>query len=309
MEPLQEYALQMAGSPVHEVKNDAQLEKLMKQADVNFVYVRESGNTIHQIPLLETIAPAFMETIPFYTSTDKKTALRFNLQPQDLPASVIVKDGTVHVFKQDIEDLAAWVISESKPLVTRVLPHNSNAIMKGKQVVVLGITKPDDTDSEWKLREMAKIYRDEQSGQDITFAQLDGKLWGNFISRAYGIQSHKLPAIVVLDPKQEMYFDRHANDVKFSFESPDEILESIKHLDQLTGSSTAPSKTMNSVERFFIFFGEHWMVLTPIVFGVFALVFYIMVKDDPAPLTREEMKQVAKKVVQDKKKEAEKKKD
>jgi hypothetical protein len=309
LEQLEEYAVDMAGSPVHEVKNDDSLEKLLNQHDVNFVYVRNPSNHIHQVPFLETLAPAFMETLPFYTSTDEKTARRFNLQPEDLPASIIVKDGTFHVFKQDIKDLAAWVIKESKPLVTRVLPHNSNDILKGTQVVVLGITKPDDTDSEWKLREMAKIYKEEQGGKDLTFAQLDGVLWGNYIARAYGIKSNKLPAIVVLDPNQERYFDRHANDAKFSFESPDEILESIKNLDQLTGHSTAPSKAMGTIERFFIFFGDHWMILTPVVFGVFALVFYAMTKDDPAPLTRKEMREVAKKVVQEKKAEAGKKKD
>lgn len=297
---MQEYAHQKAKSPVEEVLADEDLEKLFKNNDVNFVYVRESADNLNELPHLETIAPRFMESIPFYTSTDKKTATRFNLKPEDLPASVIVKDGTYHLFKSGMKDLAAWVLKESKPLITRVLPHNSNSIIKGKQKVVLGITKPDDEDSEFKLREMAKIYKDENDGKDLTFAILDGKLWGSFISRAYGINSKKLPAIVVLDPSQELYFDRHANNDKFSFNNPDEILKSIKDLDKLTGTSTAPSKTMGTLERFFIFFGDNWLYVTPVMAGIFALVFYIMTMNDPSSLSREQVKAAADKVIKEK---------
>lgn len=291
----------MAGSPVHEVETDENLQEIFKQRDVNFVHVVDPSTNVDEISFLETIAPGFMETLPFYTTKDKKTALRFNLNPSDLPASVIVKDGTFHLFKSDIKDLASWLINESQPLVTRVVPNNSRNILKGNQLVVLGITDPEDVDAEWKLREIAKIYRDEQGGKDVTFAQLDGKKWGKFITRVYGIQSNKLPALVVLDPKSELYYDHHADQKKFSFENPDEILSSIKVLDSLTGISTAPSKTLGKIERFFVFFGEHWLLVTPIIFGFFAIIFYFLTREDSKTLTREEMKEVAKKVIQENK--------
>ncbi|KAI8076195.1 hypothetical protein BDF21DRAFT_494931 [Thamnidium elegans] len=300
LEKLEEYAHEMAGSPVHTVKDDAKLQDLLEQQDVTFVYVRDPKNDVHEMAFLETVAPGFIENIPFFTTTDKKTALRFNLSPEDLPASVIVKDGTFELFKGGVKDLAAWIIKESKPLVTRVLPHNSNSIMKGKQMVVLGITKPDDSDSEWKLREMAKIYKNEHQGNNLTFAQLDGKLWGSFISRAYGIQSNKLPAIIVLDPQSELYYDHHANKKMFSFESPDEILESIKNLSALTGISTSPSKTMGYLEKFFVYFGNNWIVLTIIIFGAFIVMFYYLTNDDTT-LTREQMKELAKKTIEESK--------
>ncbi|GAA5813259.1 hypothetical protein MFLAVUS_006734 [Mucor flavus] len=300
LEKLEEYAREMAGSPVRTVKDDDKLQDLLKQQDVNFVYIRDPKNDVHEMSFLETVAPGFMETIPFFTTTDKRSALRFNLGAEDLPAAVIVKDGTFEQFKGGIKDLAAWLIKESKPLVTRVLPHNSNQIMKGRQMVVLGITKPDDSDSEWKLREMARIYKNEHGGNNLTFALLDGKLWGSFISRAYGIQSNKLPAIIVLDPQSELYYDHHANKKKFSFESPDDILESIKNLSALTGISTSPSKTMGYLEKFFVYFGNNWIVLTIIIFGAFIVMFYYLTNDDTT-LTREQMKELAKKTIEESK--------
>lgn len=285
------------------MKDDEKLEELMKQQDVNFVYVRDPKQDVHEITFLETVAPKFMETIPFFTTADKRTAVRFNLNPEDLPASIIVKDGTFELFKGGEKDLAAWIIKESKPLVTRVSPHNSNTIMKGKQIVVLGITNPNDSDSEWKLREMAKIYKNEHEGHDLIFAQLDGKLWGSFISRAYGVKSNKLPAIIVLDPKSELYYDQHANKKKFSFESPDEILESIKKLETLTGISTSPSKTIGYLEKFFTYFGNNWIILTIVIFGAFIVMFYFLTNEESMtkPLTREEIKERAKKEIEESK--------
>lgn len=298
LDTLEEYAIKTSGSPVQKVKRDSDFERLFKQNDVKLVYVRESDDSVNELPFLETVAPGFMENIPFYTTTDKKSAVRFNLSPSDLPATALVKDGTYHLFKGDMKDLAAWVLKESKPLVTRVLPHNSNSILRGRNVVVLGITRPDDEESESKLRDLAKKCKEEKGDEKLTFAILDGKLWGNYISRAYGISSNKLPAIVVLDPKQELYFDRHANNEKFSFTNPEEVLKSIADLEQLTGTSTAPSKAMGAVERFFIFFGENWMAVTPVMAGVFILVFYLLTKNDP----REELKEAANKVIEEDKK-------
>jgi thiol-disulfide isomerase/thioredoxin len=302
LEKLAEYALKMSGSPVHNVDTDSEFEDLFKARDVNLVYVRNAKNDNNQLTLLEKVAPQFMETIPFYTTTDRKTALRFQLKESDLPAAVIVKDGTYYVYQdQGIEGVASWVHQERSPLVTRILPHNSNSIFKGKQMVVVGITDPDDTDSEFKLREMAKIYRDEQQGKDLTFALMDGKLYGNYVSRAYGIYSNKLPSIVVLDPKNQVYYNRHANEEPFSINNPDEILQSIKAPDTLKGVSTAPSKAMGVLERTFIKFGEHWIIFTTILFGLFGVMFWLLTQDEPARLTTEQIKEIAKKEVEERK--------
>ncbi|KAL9558896.1 hypothetical protein MBANPS3_000673 [Mucor bainieri] len=299
LEKLLDYALEMAGSPVHNVDTDSDLETLLKANDVNLVYVRDPKKDDHQLHLLEKFAPEFMEHIPFYTTTDHKTAMRFNLKESDLPAAVIVKDGNYHVFSDaNVENIVPWIHKERHPLVTRVLPHNSNVILKGKEVVVLGITKPDDADSEFKLREMAKIYRDEHSGKDITFALLDGDLWGNYVYRAFGIHSHKLPTVIVLDPKNEVYYDSHANKAKFVFNNPDEILKSIKHLEELTGISTAASKTMGALDRFFISFGDHWILWTTVLFGALTGIYWLLVRDEPTPITPAEIRAQAKREVE-----------
>ncbi|KAG2195285.1 hypothetical protein INT47_005060 [Mucor saturninus] len=304
LEKLKDYALQKAGSPIQNVESDEELQDLFNGRDVNFVHIthpqQQAVTGEDSISFLESIAAPFMKTLPFFSTSDKKTALRFNLQESDLPASVIVKDGTFKRFTSPLKDLASWLIEEGQPLVTRVLPANSRQVLKGEHIVVLGITDPEDTESQSKLRSIAKIYRDEQGGKEITFAQLDGKKWGKFITRAYHIQSDKLPALVILDPKSQLYYDQQADQTRFSLmnDSPQTILKAAQSLETLTGHSTAPSQTMGKVKAFFVFFGDHWMYVTPVLFGAFALVFHYMTKEEGQVKTREQVKDAAKKTVE-----------
>ncbi|KAI7905886.1 thioredoxin-like domain-containing protein [Cokeromyces recurvatus] len=307
LEKLMDYAIKMSGSPVLPVETDNELEKILKLHDVNLVYVQSPDDENSQLSLLEQLAPSFMEEIPFYTTHDPKTAHRFNLQKSDLPAAVIVKDGTYQVYSEkSVNNISPWIYQERHPLVTRILPHNSNRILKGDQVVVLGITNPDDTESEIKLRELATMYRDKHGGKDIMFAQLDGKRWGHYVSSAYGIQSNKMPALIVLDPKNDMYYDHDSDKKKFSFSKPETVLASIATLSALKGISTAPSKTMTMIEKIFIFFGDHWIMMTTVLFGLFGVLFWLLTKDEPTPISREQMKEIAKKEIAERKKEKEK---
>ena len=101
MDKLVQYALKMSGSPVHNIETDTELDKLLKETDVNLVYVtneKEKGN----LHILERAAPQFMETIPFYTTSDPKTASRFGLKTSSLPATVIVKDNGHLVYEGDL---------------------------------------------------------------------------------------------------------------------------------------------------------------------------------------------------------------
>lgn len=310
LDNLVEYALEMSGSPVHNIESDDKLEEVLKQSDVSIVYVRESDDKKGQLNVLEEVAPKFMETIPFYTiSGDEKTNMRFNLvKERDLPATVIVKDGTFYVYgKKDIRGIDTWIENERHALVTRVLPHNSNRILKGQNVVVLGIFDPEDTQSESKLRLLATIYKEkmkESNNQvldNYVFAQLNGKTYGNYVGKVYGIQSHTMPALVVSDPTKQVYYDKHANGKKFNLNDPYDFVESILALDKLVSVSTKPSKAFSIVDKVVMYFGDHWIMMTTILFGFFGLLFWLMIRNEPSPMSREAVLEKAKKDLADRK--------
>ncbi|KAI8074308.1 thioredoxin-like protein [Gilbertella persicaria] len=294
LDNLVDYAVRMSGSPVHKVETEKELDESLKNSDVNLIHITTNEDSTG-LSELEAIAPQYMETVPFYTTSDSNLVSRYKLKLSQLPVVIMVKDGTHLVYDGSIEQIGLWIHQERHPLVTHITPHNSNAILKGPHVVVLGITQSDDTASEAKLRELAELYK-KQVGKDVVFAQLDGKQWGNFVSRVYGIQSKSLPALVVLDPKNEVYYNRHKNQQLFNLNNPKAILNSLGHLNSLTGISTAPSKTMGMVEKVLIFFGDHWIVMSTLLFGFFGLLFWLINSDDNQ-LSREQIKEIAKKEV------------
>jgi hypothetical protein len=184
-------------SPVH-FTTDNDLIQSLKKYDVNLVYIYDKEEK--NIPMLEEIAPKYFESVPFYKTNDPKTVSRFNLK--SLPALIMVKDNGHVVYSDDIP-LSSWIEKEKIPLVTRVLPHNSNSILKGTddhRYVVLGMTKPGDIESETKLRDMAK----QNKKQDALFAVLDGVLFTNYVSRVYGVSVNQLPSVVILDKKVDV---------------------------------------------------------------------------------------------------------
>ncbi|KAI8879240.1 thioredoxin-domain-containing protein, partial [Backusella circina FSU 941] len=276
LEKLEQYAITMSGSPVH-FTTDANLAQSLKKSDVNFVYVYDKEEK--DISMLEENAPKYFDSIPFYKTNDPKTISRFNLK--SLPAFIIVKDNGHVTYNEDIT-FNSWIEKEKTPLVTRVLPHNSNSILKGAddhRYVVLGMTKPDDIESETKLRDMAKQNKKE----DAIFAVLDGVLFTNYVSRVYGITVNQLPSVVILDKKNQVYHNKNAEEKVLSLEDTKSILNTLMAADTLEGISTAPSKTMSSVVQLFNYVGDHWIAFTSGVVILFVALFVLMMKDDPVP--------------------------
>ncbi|KAI8977210.1 hypothetical protein BDF20DRAFT_551479 [Mycotypha africana] len=296
LKELMDYAVHMSGSPVHPIDSDEKLTDVLKENDVSLVYVRDTDDHKIDSYFEETVAPQFMETVPFYTTNNKETIERFGLSASSLPAAVLVKDGTYVVYsgkdkQRDWQHMVQWLEQEQHPLITRVLGHNSNQILRWTDaLVVLGMVGADgrDAEAESKLRQMAQLYKEEYSSLDkstskrpVLFAQMDGKLWEHYISRVYGLHSYQLPALIILDPKHQVYYDRHANDEPFSFvkDRPESLLKSLQALDSLKGTSMAPSKVMMKVDRVLTYFGDHWILMTTVLVGFLGVFFYLITRD------------------------------
>ncbi|KAI8331277.1 hypothetical protein EDC96DRAFT_34785 [Choanephora cucurbitarum] len=298
LDKLVQYALKMSGSPVHTIETDTELDKLLKESDVNLVYVTH-GKEKGDFHILERAAPQFMETIPFYTTSDPKTASRFGLKTSSLPAAVIVKDNGHLVYEGDMDAIVDWVHQERHPLLTRIMPHNANSILRGPDLVVLGITQSDDIQYEDKLRALARKFKEKEKPEGVVFAQLDGRKYGNYINRIYGIQSNKLPALIILDPINDMYYNRFQNQVLFDLNKPEAILKSLKQLDKLPGISTAPSKTASVLERIVLFFGDHYLVMSALLFGFAGLLFWLVTGE--SEIKREQIREIGQQEVEERK--------
>ncbi|RCH93770.1 hypothetical protein CU097_010794 [Rhizopus azygosporus] len=267
---LVEFALEHTGSAVRGVRRDQLFDDLLKKSDVNLVYVTEKQTKEH-LEQLEQIAPSYLQSIPFYTTSDPSSAQRFGLS--NLPAIVILKDNQQFVYDGH-QDLSAWIKNHSKPLVTTIYPHNSREILKEYPgLVVLGLFNPTDTSSHEAFRHLsAQCQRD-----DILFAQLDAWEYAPFVSRSYGINLVHLPAVVILDSSHQQYFKTNKDEERFDVQAhPQEILDSLDHLDTLTPISTVPPKLISYAANAVNYIMDYWVLFSSGAVALLALLVILL---------------------------------
>ncbi|KAI8997198.1 hypothetical protein BDB01DRAFT_24132 [Pilobolus umbonatus] len=281
LESLVEFATKKSGSLVQPC-NKRELLRSLKESDVNLVYIHPTEDR-EVLSILESIAPEFMEDVPFY-STDKMDALAKYGFTAATPTVVLVKDGSYVLYDNIIEKdrLLNWIQAKRQPLVTRVETHNANNILKGEKVIVLCITRTEDTQSIEKLRKIARVYK-EGNNREITFAEIDGVRFGDYISRVYGIHHDQTPALVVIDPKKAMYYTHMRDETVFDLNHPNALLRSLNELDRLKGMSTRSSNFLDRIDQGLLYIADHWMMITMVtvlLFGVMYLYFMHQAKQE-----------------------------
>jgi hypothetical protein len=175
---------------------DSSLDNILDENDSNFIYVY--GDQDSESALLDTIAPRFMEKLPFYKTNDPKAVRRFNLQDSELPAFLIAKDGEYVKYEGSLSHIEPWIEKEKKPLFIRASSLNLNHIVRNHEdhrYAVLGISKLKDKAAMDELRDIAR--RNEKEG--VLFALMDGQVWGSYVNRLYGLTSGHMPAAVIID--------------------------------------------------------------------------------------------------------------
>ncbi|KAI8886777.1 thioredoxin-domain-containing protein [Backusella circina FSU 941] len=285
IEKLEDYATRMSGSPVRAI-HDKSLDNILDESDSSFVYVY--GTKDSESALLETIAPRFMEELPFYKTNDPKTVLRFNLADSELPAFVIAKDGDFVKYKGPLSEIESWIEREKKPLVIRASSLNLNHIIRNHEdhrYAVLGIAKLKEKEPVENLREIAR--RNEREG--VLFALMDGEVWGSYVARLYGLTSGFMPAAVIIDTKERVHYTKDALGKNLKLRKIETVLETLKIVDTLEGVPTVPPKNMDTIEKLAMFVGNHWILVSIGLFVVFGGLFMLMTGSYPPFVKKEKL--------------------
>ncbi|KAI9265582.1 hypothetical protein BY458DRAFT_556652 [Sporodiniella umbellata] len=263
---LTEYALEYSNTAVRGVRSDEALDKLLPKFDVNLVYVTEKEKPA--LEALEAIAPEYLSTLPFYTTQDPNTAERLELN--SIPAIAILKDEQVFIYDEK-EDLRAWIQRHSKPSVYTVLPHNANTLLRQSSgTILLGIFSPEDVNSLNLFRQTAPLH------SEYKFVYLEAWKYAIYASRVYGVNTVHLPAVVIVQPKEQQYFKHDLQGKPLTIKQPETLFEALTHLDQLTPISTAPSKSISYAGRVFAFIEEYWVLWTSGLFVLLVILTYFI---------------------------------
>ncbi|KAG0166551.1 hypothetical protein DFQ28_007134 [Apophysomyces sp. BC1034] len=274
------YVQNMTRPPLRKVTYDS-LQQLTSESEVSLVHVY--GEDPASLDVLEQVAPQFMDRIPFLATNDPEAIAQIGL------GTVIVKDGR-YVAYTDTEwstaHLTAWVHKERFPLVSKVGRDNSARLLRGDRLVVLGIFK-DDSGRE-QFRNIAEHWRDHSKVLAL-FADLDGMAYNNFVYRTYGVTQALMPVILIVDPMNNLYFDRDAEAKPLRMDEPKIILKALEDAaaGTLTGVSTLPAAKNQSVQTFLRLLQEHWTAVFVGFSAIVAILIWLLnsTREDTGPTT------------------------
>ncbi|CAO3595100.1 unnamed protein product [Absidia cylindrospora] len=289
----------MTGPPSRTIDHSS-LE-LVYENPVSLVHVHKKGDSLDTINLL---AKKYLDTIPFYTTDNPKviSALGVTFDNGQQNKTLLIKDGGA--VQQTLSrknnkestvttehDYDEWVHNNKYPLVARVNSANVNAILKGNQLVVMMILPNDVTNEAFSAvarRWLTEAMDDAVSG--VIFAELDGGSWTNYVKRIYGVSPNELPVMMIVDPKNKVYFNQDLDDSIFSVERPIKLFDALQHTELLTGHTMDVPPSVSKIEKVINFASKHSMAFATGLLFVCALIFAIATTDTedtvPSPATK-----------------------
>ncbi|KAL0083465.1 thioredoxin-like protein [Phycomyces blakesleeanus] len=282
------FAKKLAGSSVVEVTSTQLAEKL-KEENVALVYLYQK-ETQAAGGLWKKVAEQFAGSLPFYKTDDIKVIEKFGLTVSDMPAAVIFKDGQATVSPvRSFEDtdavkemLVEWIKMNRYPLITHITPANAQEILRGEHIVVLGVIHPDDQASKAAFENTAKKVTSQggMKTESILFAELDASTWRDFASDTYGVNKDEHPALIIVDPMNEVYFSRDTQQAALDIDEPISLLRTLEDISsqKLVGVSLLPlpSEASRKLGQSYRAIRSHWFI-TCATFGVVGALFYKVV--------------------------------
>ncbi|CAO3597744.1 unnamed protein product [Absidia cylindrospora] len=253
------YVTKMTGPALHTMDHSS-LPSVYDYS-VSVVYIHQKGDNLDTIT---SVAKKYLDTVPFYVTTDQKvmTALNGN-NNNNKRAVIIVKDGGAvqQIFDGDMElELSEWIHNNKYPLVTRINTGNANGILKGDRFVVLMFT-PDD-ESNGAFRSVAKQWISKggaAAAPSVVFTELNGRIWEKYVKRVYDVSSNQLPAIVIMDPTDKVYFNHDLQGMPFSVDRPTALFDALKQTDQLESHTTDVARALSTMQKVVNYVGDHYI--------------------------------------------------
>ncbi|SAM09390.1 hypothetical protein [Absidia glauca] len=220
---------------------------------------------------IQAVAAKFLDSIPFYTTSDPKVNTALKLPPGR--HTVLIKGDLQQVYPgadNDEQGYIDWVRDNKYPLVTRIDSSNAKDILKGDRWVVLMVVGNDLAYDPFHA--MARLT------PGVLFAELNGQAWQSYVKRVYGITT--FPTLILVDPKTKRYFDQDLEEMPFTTDRPDAVFAALQQPDALTGYTTEPSRSLSTVQKMVTFVGDHVLVFGIGLLGLLAVVVTLAISTD-----------------------------
>ncbi|KAF8931208.1 thioredoxin-like protein [Dissophora ornata] len=214
VEAMSDFAL---GAIVPSVKpitfND--LEDIKSTKDITFVYIHDSKTNPEITALIEKKSQIFYEQVALHGSDDAELARHLSVSS---PSLVALKNNRQYQYKGSLTDavaVQAWIEETKTPIVMTLTNENTGFVLSQPGWVVLALfdpSKPATVTARHELIETAQKYHDSIAGRTLLdekplrFVIMDAPKWENYVRGAFNIDLNSLPAVLVINSREEMFY-------------------------------------------------------------------------------------------------------
>ncbi|KAG0219910.1 thioredoxin-like protein [Mortierella sp. GBAus27b] len=266
LESMSEFAL---GATVPSLKpvNLGDLDDVKDGNDVAFIYVHKADTSLKVTEIMEMLSQIYYEQISIYSSVDPELASHLSVTG---PALVVLKNNRQYQYQGSLSDassIQSWIEQIRNPIVTTLTSYNTGTFLSQPGWIALGLvdpSKPATTVGRRELIEAAQKYHDTLEGRTLLddkalrFAILDATKWEGYVHGAFNLQLSNLPAVVVVNSRQEMFYPFGLDGRRVAVE--EEAL--LKYIEEIESGLLAPKSMVSLPQKVFREVGKRFQVVT-----------------------------------------------
>ncbi|KAG7562713.1 hypothetical protein FFLO_01873 [Filobasidium floriforme] len=222
---MQEFALNAIIPPTLHHVDAEELKTVQKRKDVFFLFLHTFGTKPNDLAMLKKTSTYRANDVAFYQSSDpdifasskidgtKGSVLAVFKDHMDKPVSTLYFDEA----HPSTDQINTFIMSHKYPLVTELTPDNHEELfnLPTRALIVLAALKPGSKNRkefESDLAYFTKVSRAWQKGgrqfsQPVHFVWTDATRQSKWLKHTYGVNPKKLPAVVLIDPPLNQYYD------------------------------------------------------------------------------------------------------
>ncbi|CAO3642069.1 unnamed protein product [Cunninghamella blakesleeana] len=286
------YLEKMTGPSLTKI-DESNLSDVLKNP-VSVIHIHQSNNDY--LDIIDQSAKTFLDSVPFYTTKDIKVLSRFGLKEKDYssPITILTKDGgniyQLMNHQHENNQIVEWVENNKYPIMLRINSGNANEILKGSRLTVMMIlpNEPSNADFISLSRQFEKEIRNNNKEllSKVLFAELNGQVWANYAKRVYDVHSQQMPFIVIVDPKNKVYYKEDLNGNHFSPDKPEALFEALQNTHKLEGRITDVPRSISTPQKIVQFIGNNAFLFAIgllVLFAIFVVIVSNSGDDESVP--------------------------
>ncbi|KAJ3044465.1 tRNA (guanine-N(7)-)-methyltransferase (tRNA(m7G46)-methyltransferase) [Rhizophlyctis rosea] len=223
---LKDFALRGTSRPAFEVVKGSDIPTIVSTHEVSFFLLYDPRTMDESVMYgFATVGLTVRGFAKVYVSPDPAAYAALGLdQPtgtrprlvaaKDNGRDMVVYSGILGNTLPARQYVRQFITDHRLPLLPQLNADNQDEILGSDRLVALLILDPLSEGSEQHMALMKETARNwikkeqkEKMHNLVTFAWMDGVKWKRYINRAYGLRVKSLPAVIIADLKNDVYYD------------------------------------------------------------------------------------------------------